>query len=58
MDASLGAEKLLRFGVFELDPQDRTLRKNGRKISIESKPFELLLLLLEQPGRLVSRATR
>ena len=54
MDASVGAE-LLRFGVFELDPQDRTLRKNGRKVSIEGKPFDLLLLLLEHPGRLVGR---
>jgi TolB-like protein/DNA-binding winged helix-turn-helix (wHTH) protein/Tfp pilus assembly protein PilF len=44
-----------RFGVFELDLQARELRKQGRRIKLQEKPFETLALLLEHTGEIVSR---
>ncbi|MGE0406862.1 MAG: transcriptional regulator [Candidatus Korobacteraceae bacterium] len=47
--------KLLRFGVFEADPASGELRKQGRRIRLAAQPFEILLLLLERQGEVVSR---
>jgi TolB-like protein/DNA-binding winged helix-turn-helix (wHTH) protein len=43
------------FGVFELDLQARELRKKGRKVKLQQQPFEVLRILLERPGAVVSR---
>jgi len=46
----------VRFGDnFELDPCAYELRRAGRPLKLERIPMELLLLLVEQRGRLVSR---
>jgi len=47
--------KCVRFGVFEVDPQARELRKGGVRIKLENQPFEILEALLENPGRIVTR---
>jgi len=44
-----------RFGPFEVCVDTGELRKNGRRIHLQHKPFQVLVALLEQPGRLVSR---
>ena len=44
-----------RFGPFDLEPETGELRKNGRKVHLQEKPFQVLVTLLEQRGRLVSR---
>jgi anti-anti-sigma factor len=44
-----------RFGAFEVRVETGELRKNGRRIHLQRKPFEVLAALLEQSGRLVSR---
>src|SRR5262249_7612061 len=46
---------LLRFGAFELDPANFQLRRSGRPLSLERIPLELLLLLVERRGQLVTR---
>jgi cholera toxin transcriptional activator len=46
---------IIRFGVFEADPATGELRKSGRKIRIQEQPFQVLLTLLNHPGKLVSR---
>jgi class 3 adenylate cyclase/tetratricopeptide (TPR) repeat protein len=46
---------LLRFGGFELDPANFQLRRSGRPLSLERIPLELLLLLVERRGQLVTR---
>jgi DNA-binding response OmpR family regulator len=46
---------VVRFGEFELDRGAYELRKAGRSLRLARIPMELLLLLLEQPGQLVSR---
>jgi DNA-binding winged helix-turn-helix (wHTH) protein len=44
-----------RFGVFELDPRAGELRKQGMKIRLQGQPIEILAILLERPGEIVSR---
>ena len=45
----------LRFGVFELDTDSRELRKQGVKVHLQEQPFQILQVLLEQPGKVVTR---
>ena len=46
-----------RFADFELHVAARELRKDGVRVRIQDKPLELLRLLLERPGEVVSRET-
>jgi eukaryotic-like serine/threonine-protein kinase len=45
----------LRFGPFSLDPRCGELRTNGTRIKLQGQPIQILELLLEKPGELVSR---
>jgi TolB-like protein len=45
----------LRFGSFEVDLESREIRKQGMRIRLEEKPFQILELLLQQAGQLVTR---
>jgi TolB-like protein/DNA-binding winged helix-turn-helix (wHTH) protein/Tfp pilus assembly protein PilF len=45
----------LRFGVFEADLRTGELTKHGRRLSLQQQPFQLLAVLLEKPGQLVTR---
>src|ERR1700752_4233826 len=45
----------LRFGVFEADPRVGELTKQGKRLPLQEQPFQLLAMLLERPGELVSR---
>ena len=47
--------KCLRFGVFEADPRIGELTKHGKRLPLQEQPFQLLAMLLERPGELVSR---
>ncbi|HUJ94149.1 MAG TPA: winged helix-turn-helix domain-containing protein [Terriglobales bacterium] len=47
--------EIIRFGDFELDRGAFELRENGRVVRLERIPLELLFLLAEQRGRLVTR---
>lgn len=53
--ASQNNSKLARFGVFELDLAVGELRKNGVKLRLQEQPFQILSLLLQRPGEVVSR---
>lgn len=44
-----------RFGAFEIDLLDGELRRQGLKVKLNEKPFQVLALLLEHAGHLVSR---
>jgi DNA-binding winged helix-turn-helix (wHTH) protein/Tol biopolymer transport system component len=46
---------VVRFGVFTVDAEAGELFKNGRRIKLQEQPFQLLTILLEQPGRVVTR---
>ncbi|MGA7927678.1 MAG: winged helix-turn-helix domain-containing protein [Candidatus Sulfotelmatobacter sp.] len=47
--------RLARFGVFELDLAAGELRKNGAKLRLQEQPFQVLTLLLERAGAVVTR---
>src|SRR5467141_3682590 len=44
-----------RFGTFEVNFQSREVRKHGMRIRMEEKPFQMLEVLLERAGRVVTR---
>jgi len=44
-----------QFGTFELDLESGELRRAGIKLRLQDKPFQLLVLLLERPGEVVTR---
>ena len=48
-------KNLFRFGVFEADPATGELRKQGRRLPLQGQPFDILVLLLEHAGEVVSR---
>jgi TolB-like protein/DNA-binding winged helix-turn-helix (wHTH) protein/Flp pilus assembly protein TadD len=45
----------LRFGIFEADLGARELTKLGKLLPLQEQPFQLLAMLLEKPGVLVTR---
>src|SRR5437667_9367503 len=45
----------LRFGVFEVDLRAGELTKRGLRIRLQEQPFQVLAMLLEKPGELVTR---
>jgi len=46
---------VVRFGLFQLDLFSRELYKRGRRVKLQDQPFQILAMLLEQPGQLVTR---
>jgi cholera toxin transcriptional activator len=47
--------RVARFGVFELDLSAGELRKSGVKLRLQGQPFQVLALLLERAGEVVTR---
>jgi TolB-like protein/DNA-binding winged helix-turn-helix (wHTH) protein/Tfp pilus assembly protein PilF len=45
----------LRFGIFELDIRTGELRKHGFRVHLQEQPFQLLAMLVEHPGEVVTR---
>ena len=45
----------LRFGVFEVDPRAGELRKHGLRVRLQEQPFQVLAMLLERAGQVVTR---
>lgn len=44
-----------RFGVFELDAQTGELRRKGMRVKLHTQPFQVLSMLLERPGEMLTR---
>src|ERR1700745_2161091 len=47
--------EILRFGVFEVDLRSGELRKQGARIKLQEQPFQVLTVLLQRPGDVVTR---
>jgi hypothetical protein len=45
-----------RFDAFEVDMRSGEVRKHGIRLKLHGQPFQVLSLLLEHPGDLVTRA--
>jgi len=55
MPEASSAGRIVRFGVFEVDLVSGELRKNGSLIRLQEQPFQVLTMLLERPGEVVTR---
>ncbi len=49
------APGVVRFGAFQVNLPNRELRRNGLRVKLQEKPFQILEALLEKAGELVSR---
>src|ERR1700682_2318797 len=47
--------RMVQFGVFEVDQRAGELRRNGTRVKLQEQPFQILALLLERPGEVVTR---
>ena len=57
METTARAGHLVRFKTFELNLRTRELRRDGLKLKLHGHPIDVLEILLEQPGELVTRET-
>jgi Tol biopolymer transport system component/DNA-binding winged helix-turn-helix (wHTH) protein len=55
VEETVRAPRLVRFGAFEVDLRAGELRKDEAKLKLTGQPFQVLTILLEQPGEVVSR---
>jgi eukaryotic-like serine/threonine-protein kinase len=46
---------ILRFATFEVDLRAGELRKQGKRIKVQEQPFQVLTVLLQRPGEVVTR---
>ena len=55
MFSSISLARRLVFGPYEAHLHSGELRKNGNRVRLQSQPFQLLVMLLERSGELVTR---
>lgn len=53
----LPSKRPISFGPFELDAARGELRKRGVRVKLQDQPFQILHILLETPGEIVTRET-
>lgn len=47
--------RAIRFGAFEADLSSGELRKHGLRIKLQDQPFQILVMLLDRPGEVLTR---
>src|SRR5579872_7017257 len=47
--------RFMRFGPFQVDQQREEVTKNGSRLKLQGKVYQVLLALLEKPGEVVTR---
>src|SRR3984893_5831678 len=55
MEKEEHSHRRLRFGVFEMDFRTGELRKHGMQVRLQKQPFQVLAMLLEHAGEVVTR---
>ena len=55
MEETVHSPRSVRFGTFEVDPPAGELRRGGLKLKLTGQPFQVLAILLERPGEVVTR---
>jgi TolB-like protein/Flp pilus assembly protein TadD len=55
MGESRSSDSVVRFGAYALDQQARELHKDGLRIRLQEQPLQILLLLLNHPGKIITR---
>src|SRR5215475_15170748 len=55
MAKAVPTSRVVRFGDFEVDLDKAEVRKRGLKLRVRGQPFQVLSILLEHPGDVVTR---
>jgi Tol biopolymer transport system component/DNA-binding winged helix-turn-helix (wHTH) protein len=55
MAALSNGNQRLHLGAYEVDLKAGELRRNGNRIRLQEQPFQILAMLLERPGEVVTR---
>src|SRR5215470_15606547 len=55
MERAIQNAQVIRFATFEVDLRAGELRKGGLKLKFSGQPFQVLAILLERPGDVVTR---
>jgi TolB-like protein/Flp pilus assembly protein TadD len=55
MDGAAKVRRVIHFGEFELDDFARELRRQGTRLRLQDQPLQLLQILLQRPGEIVTR---
>jgi DNA-binding winged helix-turn-helix (wHTH) protein len=55
VERALPTTGVIRFANYEADLDAGELRKNDRKLKLSGQPFQVLAILLERPGEVVTR---
>src|SRR5437899_10843173 len=55
MALEVRSRSILHFGVIEVDVRSGELRKQGVRIKLQEQPFQVLAVLLQRPGEVVTR---
>jgi Tol biopolymer transport system component/DNA-binding winged helix-turn-helix (wHTH) protein len=55
VEEAVHSPRLVRFGTFEVDLPAGEVRKSGVKLKLTGQPFQVLAILLERPGEVVTR---
>ena len=55
MAGSAQRTRIVRFGLFEVDLEQRLLSKEGARVKLQDQPFQVLALLLDRPCEVVTR---
>src|SRR5580704_18091694 len=55
MEKSASSSRMIRCGAFEIDLRAFELRKHGLRLKLSEQPFQILAILLEKPGQVVTR---
>jgi TolB-like protein/DNA-binding winged helix-turn-helix (wHTH) protein/Tfp pilus assembly protein PilF len=55
MPDAMQVSAVRRFGSFEVDLRSGELRKNGMRLRLSGQPFQVLAVLVERPGEVVTR---
>src|SRR6516164_8095739 len=49
------ALRAYRFGLFEVDERRGDVLKQGSRVRLRGRPYDILVILLERPGELITR---
>ena len=55
MTLEVPSSSVVRFGTFEVDLSAGELRKQGQRIKLQDQPFQVLTVLLQRPGNVITR---
>ena len=52
---SLSSGRYIHFGPFRIDQQRQEVTRNGSRLKLQGKVYQILVILLEKPGEVVTR---